>query len=342
MSRALPPETKYRDLMPMKTFLRYALAAVILFAAFAWLNNTSLFSTQRSGAPVLLAHRGLAQTFTREDLDRDTCTATRINPPEHAYIENTLVSMEAAFNAGADVVEFDVQPTTDGNFAVFHDWTLDCRTEGKGKTRDHTLAELKALDVGYGYSADGGKTFPFRGKGVGLMPSLDEVLTAFPDKRFLIDIKSNDASEGTQLAAYLAKLTPQSRARLMVYGGTPPLDAVHAALPSIPIGSNKSLKGCLIRYLLLGWSGHMPDACRQGMMLVPLNVTRWLWGWPDKFLQRMDDAAVRVFVLGPYDGSYGSSGVDNTDQLRELPDNFSGGIWTNRIDRIGAALGKSK
>ena len=56
----------------------------------------------------------------------------------------------------------------------------------------HTLADLKTLDVGYGYTADGGKTFPFRHKGVGLMPSLDEVIAAFPGKRFLIHIKSND------------------------------------------------------------------------------------------------------------------------------------------------------
>jgi glycerophosphoryl diester phosphodiesterase len=74
--------------------------------------------------------------------------------------------MRAAFNKGADMVEFDVQPTTDGQFAVFHDWTLNCRTNGAGVTRDHTMKELKALDVGYGYTADGGKTYPFRGKGV--------------------------------------------------------------------------------------------------------------------------------------------------------------------------------
>jgi len=82
---------------------------------------------------------------------------------------------------------------------VFHDWMLDCRTESKGVTREHSLAALKKLDIGYGYTADGGKSFPFRGKGVGLMPSLDEVLETFPNRRFLINIKSNDASEGTSL-----------------------------------------------------------------------------------------------------------------------------------------------
>ena len=103
-------------------------------------------------------------------------------------------------------MEFDVHPTTDGRFVVFHDWTLDCRTNGKGVTREHDLAALKALDIGYGYTADGGKTFPFRGKGIGLMPTLDEVLARFPDRRFLINIKSDDVSEGERLAAAVGSM----------------------------------------------------------------------------------------------------------------------------------------
>jgi glycerophosphoryl diester phosphodiesterase len=63
----------------------------------------------------------------------------------------------------------------------------------------------------------------------------------------------------------------------------------------------------------------------------------WLWGWPHKFQQRMQNAGVDVFVLGPYDGSFGTSGIDDLGQLAELPKDFTGGIWTNRIDRIGAA-----
>ena len=321
----------------MKTFLRYSIVAIVLFAAAAWLNNTSLFSTRRSGTPVLLAHRGLAQTFTPDDLDRDTCTATRINPPEHEYIENTLPSMQAAFAAGADVVEFDVHPTTDGRFAVFHDWTLDCRTEGHGRTRDHAMTDLKKLDVGHGYSADGGHTFPLRGKGVGLMPSLDEVLNTFPDKRFVINVKSNDASEGEKLASHLSKLPLETRSLLSVYGGTPPVELVHEKLPDVAIGSKKSLQSCILGYVALGWAGHVPGACRKGMMLVPINVAPWLWGWPEKFMQRMDAAGVDVFVLGPYDGSFGTSGIDDLEQFAQLPIGFTGGIWTNHIDRIGAA-----
>ena len=180
-----------------------SLAAIGVFSAFVTLNNASWLVSRSEEPPTLLAHRGLAQTFHRENLKGETCTASRIYPPEHAYLENTIRSMQAAFAAGGDIVEFDIHPTTDGDFVVFHDWTLDCRTNGKGVTRDHTLAELKVLDIGYGYTADGGKTFPFRGKGVGLMPTLDEVLDEFTTKAFLINIKSNDPLEGAALARRL-------------------------------------------------------------------------------------------------------------------------------------------
>jgi glycerophosphoryl diester phosphodiesterase len=72
--------------------------------------------------------------------------------------------MQAAALMGADMVEIDIAPTADGKIAVFHDWTVDCRTQGKGETRAKTLAELQALDPGYGYTADGGRNFPLRGK----------------------------------------------------------------------------------------------------------------------------------------------------------------------------------
>ncbi len=112
----------------------------------------------------LLAHRGVHQTFSHAGLKNDTCTAERINPPTHDFIENTLPSMEAAFAAGADVVELDVHLTPEKTFAVMHDWTVDCRTEGKGVTEELGIAYLKTLDLGYGYTADGGKTFPCAAK----------------------------------------------------------------------------------------------------------------------------------------------------------------------------------
>jgi glycerophosphoryl diester phosphodiesterase len=317
----------------LRRVFKLAAVAVLLFMAFAFFNNSVLFAPAREGGPVLLAHRGMHQTFSREGLRGDTCTASRIFPPEHPFLENTIASMAEAFRLGADVVEFDIHPTTDGQFAVFHDWTLDCRTNGSGVTREHSLTDLKALDIGHGYSADGGKTFPFRGKGIGLMPSLDEVLAAFPERRFLINIKSDDPWEGEQLAARLSRLPRAQLDRLMTYGGDRPMRALREHLPPLKVMSRQSLTQCGLRYLALGWSGHVPASCRNTIFLVPVNYAPVLWGWPDLFLERMAGVSTEVFVVGPLDGDF-SSGIDDAAAFRTLPANFSGGIWTNRIDRI--------
>lgn len=62
--------------------------------------------------------------------------------------ENTIPAFEAALNAGADGVEFDVQRTVDGHLVIFHDADIDRVSDGTGMMSQMTLAELKALDVG--------------------------------------------------------------------------------------------------------------------------------------------------------------------------------------------------
>jgi glycerophosphoryl diester phosphodiesterase len=318
----------------MRRWLVRIAAVFLLIAAGLWLNNSSWLYGPDGAPTSLLAHRGVHQTYPSEGLENDTCTATRINAPTHGYLENTLASMEAAFAAGASIVEFDVHPTTDGQFAVFHDWTLDCRANGKGRTRDSSMAALKTLDIGYGYTADGGATFPFRGS-VGLMPTLDEVLARFPDKRFLINIKSDDPEEGEKLAERLAVLMPEARSRLSAYGGDRPIGTLGRALPDLKVMSKGSLKRCLIRYLALGWAGHVPAACRNSVILVPVNLAHWVWGFPHRFVARMKAAGSDVYITGPFNGREFSTGIDSESLLRRVPADFGGGIWTNHIEAIG-------
>lgn len=312
--------------------------ALPVFIAFVFINNTTLLATGGEDRPTLLAHRGISQQFDRTDLRNDTCTATRILPPTHEFLENTIPSMRASFAAGADVVELDIHPTTDGHFAIFHDWTLDCRTDGHGVTREHSMAQLKRLDIGYGYTADGGMTFPFRGKGVGQMPSLDEVLATFPGQRFLINIKSNDPAEGHRLASFLRSLPAEQAAHLMVYGGDRPIATLKSDLPAVPAMSRESLKTCLISYIGYGWTGLVPKACRNSVILVPINVAPWLWGWPGRFLTRMRDAGSHVFVIGPYHGGAFSAGIDTSQDVGRLPPGYSGGVMTNEIEAIAPLL----
>ena len=320
--------------------IKYAVAVIAVLAAGIYVNNTNLLAMHHEGKPVLLAHRGMAQRFDEHDLKNDTWTGARMLPPTHDYLENTFRGIRAGFDAGADVVEIDVHPTTDGEFAVFHDWTLDCRTEGHGVTREHAMTELRQLDIGHGYTADGGNTFPFRGKGIGMMPSLSEVLATFPDKQLLINVKSRDRSEGEKLAAVLNGLPARHRSLIMVYGGDEPIEVIRQLAPDIRTISRATIKSCLLRYVGYGWTGVVPQACKSAMVLVPINVAPWLWGWPDRFLNRMEAANSVVFVFGPYSGGEFSTGIDTPDLLARLPANYSGGIWTNEIEAIAKLAAK--
>jgi glycerophosphoryl diester phosphodiesterase len=103
--------------------------------------------------------------------------------------ENTLAAFRMAVERyHTDMLELDVHLTRDGEVVVAHDATLERCTDGAGPLAALSLAELLRLDAGHHFSADGGRTFPFRGQGVRL-PTLREVLRAFPGLRLNIELK---------------------------------------------------------------------------------------------------------------------------------------------------------
>ena len=199
---------------------------------------------------------------------------------------------------------------------MFHDWTLDCRTDGQGVTREHSMAYLKKLDIGYGYTADGGKTFPFRGKGIGLMPTLDEVLAGLSAGAAADQCKEPRPFRGREArgrAEQASRRTPGADHGL--WRRRAGRDRA-SALPDIRTISRATIKSCLLGYIGYGWSGVVPKACRNAMVMLPINVAPWMWGWPDRFLNRMKAANSEVFVLGPYRGGEFSTGIDTPSSLR--------------------------
>ena len=313
--------------------------AIAIFVPLLWMWNSSLLTDPPENAkPKILSHRGLHQTFSRTGINKGTCTAARIHTPVHGYLENTIASMRAAFTGGADVVEIDVHLTPDRQFAVFHDWTLDCRTNGSGVTEETPMDVLKTLDAGHGYTPDGGKTFPFRGSGVGMIPTLRQVFQELPEGKFLINFKSKRADEGKALVDLLAGNPAWRRSVYGVFGGRPPTRAVLADVPDMRGYDRRSTATCLLTYLALGWSGFVPPACRNSFVTVPANLTWLLWGWPYRFLERMDDAGSEVVLFGPFKGSKFSSGIDTPEHLRLVPDHFDGFVWTDRVDIIAPLI----
>jgi glycerophosphoryl diester phosphodiesterase len=90
--------------------------------------------------------------------------------------ENTLAAFELALTHQADAIELDVKLSADGQVVVMHDATVDRTTNGKGRVRDLSLLELRALDAG-SYFSD-----PYRGEKV---PTLEEVFEALGKRMFI-------------------------------------------------------------------------------------------------------------------------------------------------------------
>lgn len=132
---------------------------------------------------------------------------------------NTLFAFRRAAALGADVLECDVHATATGELVVIHDDTLDRTTDGTGAVADLSLAEIRSLDAAYsfvpGEGAQPGRdpsAYPYRGFATGereipdgfaerhgldsvspaefRVPTLREVLAAFPGTPFTIEIKN--------------------------------------------------------------------------------------------------------------------------------------------------------
>src|SRR5690606_13316441 len=64
--------------------------AILAFIAAVYLWNASWLAPAPENPRIrLIAHRGVHQTFDRSGIEADTCTAERIFPPTHDFIENT-------------------------------------------------------------------------------------------------------------------------------------------------------------------------------------------------------------------------------------------------------------
>jgi glycerophosphoryl diester phosphodiesterase len=81
--------------------------------------------------------------------------------------ENTWAAFQAGYEAGADLLELDVQLTRDGEAIVFHDFTLQPKLGDPRWVRDLAWGELRGLDVGSWFGPE------FRGERI---PRLADVL----------------------------------------------------------------------------------------------------------------------------------------------------------------------
>ncbi len=215
----------------MRVFLKRALLALLLLAgvlygAFALTSHPvephPYFET---GDVLVIAHRG----------------GKGLAP------ENTLTAFARSVALGVDVLEMDLRQSRDGALIVLHDRRVDRTTNGQGAADSLSLAQLKQLDAGYHFSPSG-QTFPYRGQGVAI-PTLAEVFTAFPNTRFLIEIKDDSAALARDFCGTIRRFELSERVIAASFHSRP-LAHLRQACPEVATSAAASAG---MSFILLHW-----------------------------------------------------------------------------------------
>ncbi|WP_460737333.1 glycerophosphodiester phosphodiesterase [Nocardioides ginkgobilobae] len=241
--------------------------------------------------------------------------------PEIEGLENTLAAFRHAVELGYTYLETDVHVTRDGVLLAFHDSVLDRVTDRRGAVAEMTHAEVREARVG----------------GREEVPTLVELLDAFPDARFNIDLKS-DASVPA-LAGLVRDRDEWDR--LLVGSFSPSRLARFRQLTEGRVATSAHPLEVLA-FLLLP-SGRLADLVtrrRVAALQVPHRRTLRLAGRgvtlpavtvpvvTRGFVRRAHAAGKHVHVWT----------IDDPDEMRELLDKGVDGLFTDRTDLLRQVL----
>jgi glycerophosphoryl diester phosphodiesterase len=275
----------------------------------------------------ILAHRGVHQNYEKDVYDKETgCEAIHIYKPAHHYIDNTLESIGAAFSFGATIVEIDIRQTADNQLVIFHDGTLECRTNGNGQVRDYTVQYLKSLDIGYGYTYDHGQTFPLRSQGIGKMPTLTEIIQAFPGKKFLLDHKDGSIESAKILVNTVSTMIPDQQRLLYYWGPDESYAYIHQEVPFVTrlLATKSQETNWMMPYLLTGGLAAISAESKGVVMGMPPSYVPIVWGWPYRFLREVSDVGAKFYLM-----------IDTEEEARAFSKIPVDGVITDYIEVVG-------
>lgn len=243
--------------------------------------------------PVNLAHRGSSS----------------------AAPENTLEAFRLAVESGAGGLELDVHMTRDGAVVVIHDDTVDRTTDGAGFVRDLTLEEVRRLDAGYRFTPDGGRTYPYRDRGV-RVPTLEEVYQAFPEMPINVEIKESQQGVEGEVLRILREAGARRRT-IVAAGQHPVMERFRALDGGVPTAASYREVETLYVLSRLGLEGLLDP--RYVAVQVPVSH-RGIPVTTPRLLGAAHALGLRVDVWT----------IDDPQEMRRLLDLGADAIMTNR------------
>jgi glycerophosphoryl diester phosphodiesterase len=233
--------------------------------------------------------------------------------------ENTLASFASALEAGADIVEADVQLTRDGHVVVVHDSAVDRTTDGHGDVRQMTVAEVRALSAGYPArfgSAYAGERIPL----------LEELLAFLKGRaRVMIEMKPESVVDGTGEGGVEARTIAAVRKAGMV-GDVALISFDRRALSRCRAQAPEITRGYLFHK-------RTPDEVVAGAREVGTDLVlpeKGMLG--DELLQRTREAGLKLSTWV----------IDEPEELRSLARFELYGVATNRPRELLDAIWESE
>ena len=241
--------------------------------------------------------------------------------------ENTLPAFDLAARLGADAFELDVRLSADGEVVVFHDEDTQRLTGVPGTIEARSTAEVRALDAGFAFSPDGGRSFPWRGAGIA-PPLLRDLLERHPRARMNVEAKSPDPA----LAEALVRVVREA-----------------GAVDRVCVGSQHDDQGERIRRLLPAACHFLPEGAATCHVMAARaeNATGCPEGWDVADLPaRMEDGGFVIVDRRTIEYFHARGiavfawTVDDEQEMRQLLADGVDGVMTDRPDLLASVLGR--
>jgi glycerophosphoryl diester phosphodiesterase len=179
----------------------------------------------------------------------------------------------------------------------------------------------------------------------GPQPTLAQVVQTARPKRLLFHFTGSGEAAADRLLAELKAIGRDPVAAGDAFYSANelgPVARVRTLMPGAWAFSAQNALACTAAYRRSGWTGFLPDECKGGTMMIPLDAQGSLAGWPNRLLARMAASGGQVILIRPADSGGDPLGLDLPEQFGEIPDSFNGFVWVDDIWNLGPALFPSR